>query len=82
MWRRRTIFLLVYLLGPAWLGESRAFGAGERLQPTYQILGDWSSNDPAQPATFMQEVAPGEFEKFLKSTAPVEERLVVVRDHD
>jgi len=82
MWRRRTIFLLVYLLGPAWLGESRAFGAGERLRPTYQILGDWSSNDPTQPATFMQEVAPGEFEKFLKSTAPVEEHLVVVRDHD
>jgi glycosidase len=72
----------MFLLGQAWPGVNSAFGSGDQPRPTYQILGDWSSDEPTQPATFMQEVAPGEFEKLLKSAAPVEEHLVVVRDHD
>jgi glycosidase len=35
-----------------------------------------------QPATFMQEVAPGEFEKLLSSPGPDFVQLVVVRNHD
>ena len=67
----------------AWFESPRAFGASEPPSPTsYQILGDWSANDPMQPASFMQETAPGEFEKLLNSSGPAVVHLAVVRNHD
>jgi glycosidase len=73
----------VVFLCHAWLGGACAFGAGEPPQPpTYQVLGDWSTDDPAQPASFMQEVVPGEFEKLLRSSGPAVAHLAVVRNHD
>jgi glycosidase len=74
---------VVVFLWQAWLKEPRVFGASGPTAPTsYQILGDWSANDPTQPASFMQEAAPGEFEKLLKSSGPAMVHLAVVRNHD
>jgi glycosidase len=83
MQRRRIAFLTVVFLWQAGWGNPRVFGAGEPPANTsYQILGDWSANDPTQTASFMQETSPGEFEKILKSSGPAVVHLAVVRNHD
>ena len=52
------------------------------VRASYQLVGDWTAPDPKQPVSFMRDVAPGEFEKILKSSAPGEKNLILVKDHD
>ena len=51
-------------------------------QASYQILGDWTANDPLAPATFMQRADSTRFEKILKSSGPGKRQLMLVKDHE
>lgn len=49
---------------------------------SYQVVGDWTANDPAKPATFLARAGPTTFERILKSAKPADRQLLLVRNHD
>ena len=53
-----------------------------KAETGYQILGDWTADDPSDPATFMKRESPGAFERLLESKATGERRLILVRNHN
>jgi glycosidase len=53
-----------------------------RARRSYQVVGDWTASDPADPATWLTEVSPGVYEKWLRSDAPAERQLLLLRNHD
>lgn len=53
-----------------------------KARRSYQVVGDWTAADPANPATFMEPAGPGVYEKWLRSEAPAERQLLLIRNHD
>ncbi len=53
-----------------------------QARASYQVIGDWTANDPTEPATFLARAGPTMFERILKSAKPADRQLVLVRNHD
>jgi glycosidase len=49
---------------------------------TYQVVGDWTTNNPNEPSASLEPVSVHIFEKILKSTEPGERLLILVRNHE
>lgn len=49
---------------------------------SYQVLGDWTGNDPSFPSTFLPHRSGFVFERIFKSTQPARRKLTLVRNHD
>ncbi len=61
---------------------SEPVGATVKVRRSYQVVGDWTAADPLHPATYMEPVGPGVYEKWLRSDAPAERQLILIRNHD
>ncbi len=51
-------------------------------QASYQIVGDWTAADPNDPATFLKQAGGTTYETILKSTAPGDQQLILIKNHD
>ncbi len=49
---------------------------------TYQLVGDWTTNDPTEPMATMERTGEHTFDKILKSNEPGERQLIMIRNHD
>jgi len=52
-----------------------------QLRTSYQIVGDWTANDPTNPATFLTRTGPTTFERILNSTEPTDQHLALIPNH-
>lgn len=53
-----------------------------RAERSYQVVGDWTAPDPINPATYLRQVEPGVYERWLRSESPGEYQLLLIRNHD